>query len=73
MKLVNKSAVMKPAFFIAVHRQRRCVVMGVRGTNTAHDVLTDLTPHSEPFEGGQVCNRIYSYLSIEETFWMKCL
>jgi hypothetical protein len=27
-------------------------VMGIRGTSAAHDVLTDLNPHSEPFEGG---------------------
>ena len=52
MMLNGTSDVMKPAFYIAVHHRRRCVVMGIRGTNTAHDVLTDLNPHSEPFEGG---------------------
>ncbi|KAG0556717.1 hypothetical protein M758_11G071800 [Ceratodon purpureus] len=44
---------MKPAFYIVVHHRRRCVVMGIRGTSAAHDVLTDLNPHSEPFEGGR--------------------
>lgn len=52
VKIVGNSAVMKPAFYIVVHHRRQCVVMGIRGTNTAQDVLTDLNPHSEPFEGG---------------------
>jgi hypothetical protein len=52
VKLVGTSDVMKPAFYIVVHHRRRCVVMGIRGTSAAHDVLTDLNPHSEPFEGG---------------------
>lgn len=52
VKLVGTSAVMQPSYHIVVHRQRRCVVMSIRGTYTAKDVLTDLNPHSEPFEGG---------------------
>ncbi|KAG0556997.1 hypothetical protein KC19_11G094100 [Ceratodon purpureus] len=52
VKVVGTSAVMQPSYYIVVHHQRRCVVMGIRGTYTAKDVLTDLNPHSEPFEGG---------------------
>lgn len=52
VKLVGTSAVMQPSYHIVVHHQRRCVVMSIRGTYTAKDVLTDLNPHSEPFEGG---------------------
>lgn len=52
VKLVSASDVMKPAFYIVKHHRRRCVVMGIRGTSEAYDVLTDLNPHSEPFEGG---------------------
>lgn len=52
VKLVSASDVMKPAFYIVKHHRRRCVVMGIRGTSEAYDVLTDLNPHSESFEGG---------------------
>jgi len=52
VKLVGTANVMQPAYHIVVHRQRQCVVMSIRGTYTARDVLTDLNPHSEPFEGG---------------------
>lgn len=52
VKLEATASVLQPAYYIVVHRQRRCVVMGIRGTYTAQDVLTDLSTHSEPFEGG---------------------
>ena len=51
-KLVSTSDVMKPAFYIVKHHRRHCIVMGIRGTSEAFDVLTDLNPHIEPFEGG---------------------
>ena len=51
-KHVSKSSVTKPAYFIAVDNARKCVVLSIRGTYAATDVLTDLQPHSEAFEGG---------------------
>ena len=53
-KHASKSSVSKPSYFIAVDNARKCVVLSVRGTYAATDVLTDLQPHSEAFEGGQV-------------------
>jgi hypothetical protein len=46
------SAALKPAFYIALYHQDHCVVMGIRGTDTATDAITDLNAHSELFEGG---------------------
>ncbi|XP_024539564.1 uncharacterized protein LOC112349404 [Selaginella moellendorffii] len=52
IKHVFTSGVLKPAYFIAVDNVRHCVVISIRGTLAATDVLTDLNPHSEKFEGG---------------------
>lgn len=71
MKIVNTSAVMKPAFFVVVHHQRRCVVMGIRGTHAATDVLTDLNPHSEPFEGGYAFLLLLATLIVEVLVFLK--
>ncbi|KAH7278548.1 hypothetical protein KP509_38G045900 [Ceratopteris richardii] len=51
-KHVNTSAILKPAYFIAIDRNKQCVVLSIRGTYAATDVLTDLQPHSEKFEAG---------------------
>jgi hypothetical protein len=51
-KHVSKSAITKPAYFIAIDNSRKCVVLSIRGTYSATDVLTDLQPHSEKFESG---------------------
>ncbi|KAJ7539679.1 hypothetical protein O6H91_11G105200 [Diphasiastrum complanatum] len=49
---VPTSAILKPAFYIAVDNIRKCVVMCIRGTQAATDVLTDLNLHGEQIEGG---------------------
>lgn len=49
---VGTSDVKKPAYYIIKYHRKRCIVMGIRGTSAAHDVLTDLNTHCEPFEGG---------------------
>lgn len=51
-KIVTISAVNKPAFFIALYRAKKRVVMGIRGTYAAPDLLTDLNPHNVPFLNG---------------------
>eukprot|EP00850_Spirogloea_muscicola_P023442 SM000357S13383 [mRNA] locus=s357:20987:24466:+ [translate_table: standard] len=47
-----KSQIQRPAFFVALDHERELVVLGIRGTSAATDVLTDLTPHCEPFQDG---------------------
>ncbi|GAQ82526.1 hypothetical protein KFL_001140140 [Klebsormidium nitens] len=45
------SSVHKPAYYLAVDHSKRCVILCVRGTWTATDVLTDMSLASEPFTG----------------------
>lgn len=52
VQLVSTSAINQPAYFIAVYHAQRCVVMGIRGTYNTTDILTDLNPHTEPFQHG---------------------
>eukprot|EP00850_Spirogloea_muscicola_P013962 SM000097S24815 [mRNA] locus=s97:436383:439959:+ [translate_table: standard] len=47
-----KAQIQRPAFFVALDHERSLVVLGIRGTYAATDVLTDLTPHCEHFQGG---------------------
>ncbi|CAI5942270.1 unnamed protein product [Closterium sp. NIES-64] len=49
---VGTSAVHRPAHFVAVSEERRCVVVGVRGTSHPADVLTDLCSHAAAFADG---------------------
>jgi hypothetical protein len=49
VKMVPKSAVLQPAYFVAIHHKRKSVVMGIRGTYTTSDLLTDLHSHGVPF------------------------
>ncbi|KAI5059894.1 hypothetical protein GOP47_0024314 [Adiantum capillus-veneris] len=59
-KHVNTSAILKPAYCIAIDDAKKCVVLSIRGTYAATDVLTDLQPHSEKFEGGYAHSGILS-------------
>ncbi|CAM6089926.1 unnamed protein product [Calypogeia fissa] len=52
VKLLATSAVGKPAFFIGLNHPKKAVVLSIRGTFSATDVLTDLKPHSERFGDG---------------------
>jgi hypothetical protein len=49
VKMVPKSGVLQPAYFVAIHHKRKSVVMGIRGTYTTSDLLTDLHSHGVPF------------------------
>lgn len=50
--LVTNTGINKPAYFIAVDHAEKAVVMGIRGTSSIADILTDMLPHNEPFLGG---------------------
>ncbi|CAI5473161.1 unnamed protein product, partial [Closterium sp. Yama58-4] len=51
-KHVNESAVFRPAHYVAVSAEKQCVVVGVRGTSSSADGLTDLCSAGVPFAGG---------------------
>lgn len=50
--LVTNTGINKPAYFIAVDHAEKAVVLGIRGTSSISDILTDLLPHNEPFLRG---------------------
>eukprot|EP00850_Spirogloea_muscicola_P003634 SM000014S00422 [mRNA] locus=s14:1259732:1262860:- [translate_table: standard] len=52
LKHAIKAQIQRPAFFVALDHERALVVLGIRGTYAATDVLTDLTSHCEHFQGG---------------------
>jgi hypothetical protein len=52
IQLLAKSEVGKPAYFIGINHIKKAVVLSIRGTFSATDVLTDLKPHSERFGNG---------------------
>eukprot|EP00850_Spirogloea_muscicola_P019567 SM000193S05191 [mRNA] locus=s193:230296:233816:- [translate_table: standard] len=48
-----KSQIQRPAFFVALDHERELVVLRIRGTYAATNVLTDLTPPFETANGGR--------------------
>ncbi|MCO5604612.1 hypothetical protein L7F22_058781 [Adiantum nelumboides] len=57
IKFIDKSSVMRPAYYIAVDPHEKVVVLGIRGTSSVHDLITDLVSHSSEevnFDGGSV-------------------
>ncbi|CAI5490000.1 unnamed protein product, partial [Closterium sp. Naga37s-1] len=51
-KHVSESAVFRPAHYVAVSAEKQCVVVGVRGTSSSADGLTDLCSAGVPFGDG---------------------
>lgn len=57
VKFMDKASVMRPAYYIAVDTHQKLVILGIRGTSSVHDVITDLVSHSDEevrFGGGSV-------------------
>ena len=57
VKFMDKSSVMRPAYYIAVDVRESLVILGIRGTSSIHDLITDLVAHSDEevtFDGGSV-------------------
>ncbi|BBN09278.1 sn1-specific diacylglycerol lipase [Marchantia polymorpha subsp. ruderalis] len=52
IKHETTSAFGQPAYFVALNHAKKAVVLSIRGTFSAIDVLTDLKPHSENFGDG---------------------
>ncbi|KAJ3088224.1 hypothetical protein HK102_009254 [Quaeritorhiza haematococci] len=52
----SEREVYKPRFYIARDRRTNSIVLGIRGTLNAQDVVTDLVAEYEPFLGGY-CHR----------------
>ncbi|XP_027365884.1 uncharacterized protein LOC113872490 isoform X2 [Abrus precatorius] len=54
IKFVKNSSVMRPAYYIGVDTRKRLVILGIRGTHTLYDLITDIVSSSDgevTFEG----------------------
>lgn len=54
LKFVKNSSVMRPGYYIGIDRRKKLVILGIRGTQTVYDLITDIvsTSHEEvTFEG----------------------
>ncbi|KAH7288795.1 hypothetical protein KP509_31G043400 [Ceratopteris richardii] len=57
IKFVDTSSVMRPAYYIAADIHERLIILGIRGTRSVHDLITDLISHGDEevaFDGGNV-------------------
>ncbi|ORZ08300.1 hypothetical protein BCR42DRAFT_424823 [Absidia repens] len=51
---LRKGAVFQPSYFISIDRGHEAVVLGIRGTWSLYDVITDLVCDYKPWKGGLV-------------------
>ncbi|XP_047147455.1 uncharacterized protein LOC124819893 [Vigna umbellata] len=53
-KFVKNSSVMRPAYYIGIDMRKKLVILGIRGTHTFYDLITDILSSSDgevTFEG----------------------
>ncbi|KAJ4822112.1 hypothetical protein Tsubulata_002836 [Turnera subulata] len=54
LKFVSDSSVMRPGYYIGIDPRKKLVILGIRGTQTVYDLITDIVSSSEEevtFEG----------------------
>ncbi|XP_059432429.1 uncharacterized protein LOC132165767 isoform X1 [Corylus avellana] len=54
LKFVNDSSLMRPGYYVGIDTRRKLVILGIRGTQTVYDLITDIVSSSDEevtFEG----------------------
>ncbi|CAL9023576.1 unnamed protein product [Prunus brigantina] len=54
LKFVKNSSVMRPGYYIGIDPRKKLVILGIRGTHTVYDLITDVVSSSDgevTFEG----------------------
>ncbi|BFG43013.1 hypothetical protein CerSpe_292860 [Prunus speciosa] len=54
LKFVKNSSVMRPGYYIGIDHRKKLVILGIRGTHTVYDLITDVVSSSDgevTFEG----------------------
>lgn len=54
LKFIKKSSVLRPGYYIGIDKRKKLVILGIRGTHTVYDLITDIisSGHEEiTFEG----------------------
>ncbi|KAG4981953.1 hypothetical protein JHK87_026702 [Glycine soja] len=69
-KFVKYSSVMRPAYYIGVDTRKKLVILGIRGTHTFYDLITDILSSSD----GEVTYEGYSthFGTAESARWFLC-
>ncbi|PRQ25910.1 putative lipoprotein lipase [Rosa chinensis] len=47
LKFVKYSSVMRPGYYIGIDTRRKLVILGIRGTHTVYDLITDVVSSSD--------------------------
>lgn len=45
-KFVKDSSVLRPGYYIGIDRRKKLVILGIRGTHTVYDLITDIVSSS---------------------------
>lgn len=45
-KFVKESSVLRPGYYIGVDKRKKLVILGIRGTHTVYDLITDIISSS---------------------------
>lgn len=54
VKFIKISSMLRPGYYIAVDKRKKLVILGIRGTHTVYDIITDIVSSSNEevtFEG----------------------
>jgi hypothetical protein len=54
LKFVKDSSLMRPGYYVGIDTRRKLVILGIRGTQTVYDLITDIVSSSDEevsFEG----------------------
>ncbi|KAK9137753.1 hypothetical protein Sjap_008347 [Stephania japonica] len=54
LKFIKNSSVMRPGYYIGIDHRNKLIILGIRGTHTVYDLITDILSSSErevTFEG----------------------
>ncbi|KAJ7977271.1 Sn1-specific diacylglycerol lipase alpha [Quillaja saponaria] len=70
LKFVRNSSVMRPGYFIGIDTRKKLVILGIRGTHTVYDLITDIVSSSD----GEVTYEGYSthFGTAEAARWFLC-
>lgn len=46
VKFIKNSSVLRPGYYIGIDKRKKLVVLGIRGTHTVYDLITDIVSSS---------------------------
>lgn len=46
VKFIKNSSVLRPGYYIGIDKRKKLVILGIRGTHTVYDLITDIVSSS---------------------------